>query len=97
MRRGVERRYRFGKGVLTTRPLTVARNEIKYVADVETEFADLPPVTCQIGSINQAFLNLLVNAAHASDSEENAKREIGIIKVGENNFRKVIEGFYGKA
>jgi len=38
----------------------------------------------------------MVNAAHASDSEENARREIGIINVPENNFRQVVEQFYGK-
>jgi hypothetical protein len=37
----------------------------------------------------------MVNAAHASDSVENATREIGIINVAENNFRRVIEEFYG--
>jgi PAS domain S-box-containing protein len=45
--------------------LTVARNELKYVADVETEFGDLPRVICSLSDINQVFLNLLVNAAHA--------------------------------
>jgi len=45
--------------------LTIARNEYKYVADVETEFADLPLVVCHLGEMNQVFLNLLVNAAHA--------------------------------
>jgi len=45
--------------------LTVARNELKYVADVETEFGDLPLVVCNVGDLNQVFLNLLVNAAHA--------------------------------
>ncbi len=45
--------------------LTVARNELKYVADIETDFGDLPPVICSIGDVNQVFLNLLVNAAHA--------------------------------
>jgi len=38
----------------------------------------------------------MVNAAHASDSVENAEREIRIVNVGENNFRRVIEEFYGK-
>jgi hypothetical protein len=38
----------------------------------------------------------MVNAAHASDSPENAQRELAIVKVGENNFRQVIEDFYGK-
>ncbi|HEX5229022.1 MAG TPA: PAS domain S-box protein, partial [Bryobacteraceae bacterium] len=45
--------------------LVVARNELKYVAEVVTEFGDLPPVWCHIGDLNQVFLNLLVNAAHA--------------------------------
>jgi PAS domain S-box-containing protein len=45
--------------------LTVARNELKYVADVETDFGDLPPVLCYLADLNQVFLNLLVNAAHA--------------------------------
>ena len=38
----------------------------------------------------------MINAAHASDSEENARREMGIINVSENNFRHVVEDFYGK-
>jgi signal transduction histidine kinase len=45
--------------------LVVARNELKYVADVETSFADLPPLLCHLGDLNQVFLNLLVNAAHS--------------------------------
>ncbi len=45
--------------------LTVARNELKYVANVETELGVLPLVNCNIGEVNQVFLNLLVNAAHA--------------------------------
>jgi signal transduction histidine kinase len=45
--------------------ITVASNELKYVADVETDFGDLPPVPCFLGDINQVALNLLVNAAHA--------------------------------
>ena len=45
--------------------LTVARNELKYVAEVVTDFGDLPLVVCSLGDMNQVFLNLLVNAAHA--------------------------------
>ncbi len=46
--------------------LTVARNEYKYVAEVRTAFDPaLPAVSCFIGELNQVFLNLLVNAAHA--------------------------------
>jgi signal transduction histidine kinase len=45
--------------------LVIARNEYKYVAEIETQFGDLPPVPCYLGEINQAVLNLLVNASHA--------------------------------
>jgi PAS domain S-box-containing protein len=46
--------------------LTVARNELKYVADVVTDFdPTLPLVPCYLSDLNQVFLNLLVNAAHA--------------------------------
>ena len=51
------------KALLDT--LTVARNELKYVADVETDFGDLPPVLCHLADLNQVFLNILVNAAQA--------------------------------
>ncbi len=50
------------------------------------------------GSIRREFgQTIMINAAHASDSEENARREIGIVNVGENNFRQTVEQFYGKA
>jgi signal transduction histidine kinase len=46
--------------------ITVARNEWKYVAELETSFdASLPPVPCLPGEFNQVVLNLIVNAAHA--------------------------------
>ncbi len=45
--------------------LVIAHNEYKYVAELETEFGELPPVQCYLGEINQVVLNLIVNAAHA--------------------------------
>jgi signal transduction histidine kinase/HAMP domain-containing protein len=45
--------------------LVIAHNEYKYVADIDTNFADLPLVQCYLGEINQVVLNLLVNASHA--------------------------------
>jgi len=61
--------------------LIVARNEIKYVAEVETDFGELPPVICQIGDLNQVFLNLLVNAAHAIGDVVKGSGEKGKIRV----------------
>jgi two-component system NtrC family sensor kinase len=45
--------------------LTIAHNEYRYLAVVETDCEPLPPVTCHLGDLNQVFLNLIVNAAHA--------------------------------
>ena len=45
--------------------LVIARNEYKYVADVEIDLGDLPMVVCHGGDVNQAMLNIIVNAAHA--------------------------------
>jgi two-component system, NtrC family, sensor kinase len=46
--------------------ITVARNEWKYVAELETFFADnLGLVPCHVGEFNQVILNLITNAAHA--------------------------------
>ncbi len=49
--------------------ITVARNEWKYYADMETEFDHaLPLVPCLPGEFNQVVLNLIINAAHAISS-----------------------------
>jgi PAS domain S-box-containing protein len=58
--------------------LLVASNEYKYLAVVETDFAELPAVTCNIGEMNQVFLNLIVNAAHAI---QEAGRDVGTGKI----------------
>lgn len=49
--------------------LIVARNEYKQIADVVTEFGDLPTVHCRPGAINKVFLNIIVNAAHAIEQK----------------------------
>jgi predicted ATPase/signal transduction histidine kinase len=45
--------------------LIVAQNEYHDVADVVLELGDIPAITCHAGELNQVFLNLIVNAAHA--------------------------------
>ena len=67
---------------------------VRKIRDVlgPTDPSKAPP-----GSIRREFgSNVMVNAAHASDSEENSAREMKIVQVGENSFRRVVEDFYGK-
>ncbi len=40
--------------------------------------------------------DVMINAAHASDSPENAAREMKIVDPGENTFKAVVKEFYGK-
>lgn len=61
--------------------LAIAVNEYKYVADVQTDFGDIPPVTCFAGELNQVFLNLLVNAAHAIEAVVAKTENRGVIRV----------------
>ena len=65
---------------------------VRKVRDVlgPTDPAKAPP-----GSIRKEFgQTIMINAAHASDSVENAKREMGIVRVDENNLKPLIENFY---
>jgi PAS domain S-box-containing protein len=66
--------------------LLVASNEYKYVARVRTEFDELPQVVCNVGELNQVFLNLIVNAAHAI---KDAGRDS---ETGEIAIRATVEG-----
>lgn len=61
--------------------LTVAQNEYKYIADVETDFAALPAIVCNSGEISQVLLNLIVNAAHAIGDRLVGTNDRGLIRV----------------
>ncbi len=61
--------------------LTVVRNEYKYVAEVDTEFGELPLVVCHGGDMNQVFLNLIVNAAHAIEAVQKSGDDLGRIHI----------------
>ncbi len=47
--------------------INIVKNELKYVADLDLQLADLPPVYCNSQQINQVMTNLLVNAAQSID------------------------------
>jgi len=77
--------------------IAIVYEGVEAVRKIRDVLGPTDPSKAPPGSIRREFgQTIMVNAAHASDSEENAKREIGIVKVGENTFRKVIETFYGK-
>jgi nucleoside diphosphate kinase len=68
---------------------------VRKIRDVlgPTDPAKAPP-----GSIRKEFgQTIMINAAHASDSPENAKREMAIVQVNENNLKPLIESFYARS
>lgn len=70
--------YNLNEGLETT--LIVARNELKYVADVQLECEDLPVVKTMGSQINQVLLNLLVNAAQAIQNAYHGEQR-GVIHI----------------
>jgi two-component system, NtrC family, sensor kinase len=54
-------------GLETT--LSIVWNELKYKATIEKDYGELPPVWCNMGQLNQVFVNLLVNASQAIEQQ----------------------------
>ena len=82
----------------TEKCIALVYDGVEAVRKIRDVLGPTDPSKAPPGSIRREFgQTIMVNAAHASDSEENAARELAIIRVAENNFRKVVEEFYGKS
>ena len=81
----------------TEKCIALVYEGIEAVRKIRDVLGPTDPSKAPPGSIRREFgQTIMVNAAHASDSEESAQREFKIVNVGENNFRREIEAFYGK-
>lgn len=74
--------------------MTVSTNEWKYIAEMETEFEpELAPIYGFPGELNQVFLNLIVNAAHAisevTDGGEKGRGKITLRSMKKNGVARV--------
>ena len=68
------------------------------VAKIRDVLGPTDPSKAPPGTIRREFgQTIMVNAAHASDSAENAQREMAIVQVDENNFKPLIESFYARS
>ena len=67
--------------------LNIVNNEIKYKADVVKEYGQLPDIECLPSELNQVFMNLLVNGAHAI----RADRGTITIRTGANDTQVWVE------
>ena len=81
----------------TEKCIALVYEGVEAVRKIRDVLGPTDPSKAPPGSIRREFgSNIMVNAAHASDSEDNAKREIGIVKVAENTFKQVVQDCYGK-
>ena len=81
----------------TEKCIALVYEGVEAVRKIRDVLGPTDPSKAPPGSIRREFgSNIMVNAAHASDSPENAQRELGIVKPEENNLKKVVEDFYGK-
>jgi signal transduction histidine kinase len=61
--------------------LVVAGHELRAVGEVSTDFGDLPAILGFAGDLNQAFLNLVVNAGHAIADRRSDAEGVGRLTV----------------
>jgi signal transduction histidine kinase len=60
--------------------LIISRNSYKYIAEIETDYAsDVSFIECYPSELNQVFLNLIVNAAHAIEEKQVGMGKIRIV------------------
>jgi signal transduction histidine kinase len=74
--------------------ITIARNEWKYAAEMETELdPDLRQVPCLCDEMGQVFLNLIINASHAIAERfgDRPEGEKGTIRIATRGREDMVE------
>ncbi|RME93791.1 MAG: nucleoside-diphosphate kinase [Verrucomicrobia bacterium] len=80
----------------TEKCIALVYEGVNAVAKIRDVLGPTDPTKAPPGSIRREFgSNVMVNAAHASDSVENAEREMRIVNVGENQLKRVAEAYFG--
>lgn len=81
----------------TEKCIALVYEGVNAVAKIRDVLGPTDPSKAPPGSIRREFgMNIMVNAAHASDSVENARREMRIVNVGENTFKREVEAMLGR-
>lgn len=61
--------------------LIVARHRYRYIAEVRTNFSQIPRILCNGGKINQVLMNLIINAADAISMAQTVDQRDGLIQI----------------
>jgi nucleoside diphosphate kinase len=81
----------------TEKCIALVYQGVDAVSKIREVLGPTDPAKAPPGSIRKEFgQTIMINAAHASDSAENAKREMAIVQVDENNLKPLIENFYNR-
>ena len=81
----------------TEKCIAIVYQGVHAVRKIRDVLGPTDPKKAPPGSIRKEFgQTIMINAAHASDSAENAKREMEIVQVHENNLKPLIENFYAR-
>ncbi len=81
----------------TERCIAIVYEGVDAVQKIRKVLGPTDPSKAPPGSIRREFgQSVMINAAHASDSERNAQREIQIVDVAENNLRTAVVERYGE-
>jgi nucleoside diphosphate kinase len=82
----------------TEKSIAIVYQGVDAVRKIREVLGPTDPKKAPPGSIRKEFgQTIMINAAHASDSAENAKREMAIVQVEENNLKPLIENFYKRS
>jgi nucleoside diphosphate kinase len=82
----------------TEKSIAIVYQGVDAVRKIRDVLGPTDPAKAPPGSIRKEFgQTIMINAAHASDSPENAKREMEIVRINENNFKPLIENFYRRS
>ncbi len=79
----------------TEKSVALIYQGINAVAKIREVLGPTDPSKAPSGTIRREFgQTMMINAAHASDSPENAEREMAIIRIAENNLKPLVESHF---
>lgn len=79
----------------TAKVFAIIYQGVDAVQKIREVLGPTDPAKAPHGTIRREFgQTIMVNAAHASDSADNAKREMGIVQITENNLRTLVNGWF---